>query len=506
MIRLTRWQLLRSLLAVLLIVISWAGIAAAQTGLTIRFFERETVPLLYIAPKQAQAAPGVLVAHGFSGSKQLMLGYGYVLARAGYAVMLWDFDGHGANPNPLGRFDGNALQKNLQVALRSLTEQPGVDASRLALLGHSMGGSAVLSAGVNDVDRFAATIAVSSAGGGITPQAPRSLQLQVGAWEGRLIPYAERSLAQAGGANSQFNQGKARELIVVPSVEHITILFNGASHQAALKWLDAAFDRQSTSHYVDRRMIWYFLHLVGWLLALSVIAPKFAASTSTNSQITDSQIKVPIAKVPIAKVPIARSAIGLIGSAIAAVGGLLLLNPLVQLQSLGGVQVGGAVGVWFLIAGLVWLVVLGRFPRPSVRTVGLGLAVFALLWIAFGLMAQFVWLQWWLILPRLKVWLPIAIACFPWFLASGIVQQDISTRSRFLWWFGQSLILIGGFILVISVVPKLGFMFLLLPLFPVLIGLLSFVEALLNEAWIYAIASALLFAWLLAAGFPLSAA
>ncbi|MBW4418306.1 MAG: alpha/beta hydrolase [Myxacorys californica WJT36-NPBG1] len=500
MIRFTRWQLLRSFLAVLLILISWAGIAAAQTGLTIRFFERETVPLLYIAPKQAQAAPGVLVAHGFAGSKQLMLGYGYVLARAGYAVMLWDFDGHGANPNPLGGVDGNALQKNLQVALRSLTEQPGVDASRLALLGHSMGGSAVLSAGVNDVNRFAATIAVSSAGGSMTPQAPRNLQLQVGTWEGRLIPYAERALAQAGGANSQFEQGRARELIVVPSVEHITILFNGGSHQAALKWLDASFNRQSTSHYVDRRMIWYFLHLFGWLLALGVIAPKFAASTLTDSLITDSPTKVPT------KVPIIRSAIGLIGSAIAAVGGLLLLNSSVQLQSLGGVQVGGAVGVWFLIAGLVWLLALGRFPRPTLRTVGIGLAVFALLWIAFGLMAQFVWLQWWLILPRLKVWLPIAIACFPWFLASGIVQQDIRTKSRFLWWLGQSLVLIGGFILVISVVPKLGFMFLLLPLFPVLIGLLSFVESLLNEAWIYAIASSLLFAWLLAAGFPLSAA
>lgn len=501
MIRFTRGQLLQSFgawriqsfFAILLILISWAGIASAQTGLTIRFFERETVPLLYIAPQQAQAAPGVLVAHGFSGSKQLMLGYGYVLARAGYAVMLWDFDGHGANPNPLGGFNGAALQTNLQVALRSLIEQPGVDASRLALLGHSMGGSAVLSAGVNDVNRFAATIAVSSAGGAMTPQAPRNLQLQVGAWEGRLVPYAERSLAQAGGVNSQFNQGKARELIVVPSVEHITILFNRVSHQAALKWLDATFDRRSTSDYVDRRMIWYFLHLIGWLLALSVIAPKLSVLS------THSQVKVP-------KVPIVRSAIGLMGSAIAAVGGLLLLSPLVQLPSLGGVQVGGAVGVWFLIAGLVWLAVLGRFPRPSLRTIGIGLAVFAGLWIAFGLMAQFVWLQWWLILPRLKVWLPIAIACFPWFLASGVVQQNISTKSRFGWWLGQSLVLIGGFILVVSVLPKLGFMFLLLPLFPVLIGLLSFVAAFVKKAWVYAIASALLFAWLLAAGFPLSAA
>jgi alpha-beta hydrolase superfamily lysophospholipase len=32
-----------------------------------------------------------------------MLGYGHVLAQAGYGVILWDFDGHGANPRPLDR-------------------------------------------------------------------------------------------------------------------------------------------------------------------------------------------------------------------------------------------------------------------------------------------------------------------------------------------------------------------------------------------------------------------
>jgi len=42
-------------------------------------------------------------AHGFAGSKQLMLGYAHVLAHAG-AVMLWDFGGHGANAAQRERF------------------------------------------------------------------------------------------------------------------------------------------------------------------------------------------------------------------------------------------------------------------------------------------------------------------------------------------------------------------------------------------------------------------
>ncbi|MCY7279252.1 MAG: alpha/beta hydrolase, partial [Phormidesmis sp. CAN_BIN44] len=169
------------------------------------------------------------------------------------------------------------------------------------------------------------------------------------------------------------------------------------------------------------------------------------------------------------------------------------------------VQVGGAVGIWFLIAGLVWLGILGRLPRVSWQLVGFGIALFGLLWVAVGAMAQIVWLQWWLIPARLMIWLPISIACFPWFLASGMVQQSTRWFTRLGWWFGQSVMLIAGFLLVIIVLPKLGFMFLLLPLFPVVMALFAFVSALLNNSWIYAIGNTLFFAWLLAAGFPLSA-
>ncbi len=68
------------LLAILLIVSSWVGIVVARSGLEVRSLHQAGVPLLYLAPQQAQNIPGVLVAHGFAGSKQLMLGYGHVLA------------------------------------------------------------------------------------------------------------------------------------------------------------------------------------------------------------------------------------------------------------------------------------------------------------------------------------------------------------------------------------------------------------------------------------------
>ncbi len=125
-------RLLILIVAIALIAVSWWQVAAAPRGLTVRRLTQDGVPMLYMAPIGTQGVPGVLVAHGFAGSRQLMLAYGYTLAHAGYATMLWDFDGHGANPQPLKQ---DTLQANLDAAYAALIAQPEVDASRLALWG-----------------------------------------------------------------------------------------------------------------------------------------------------------------------------------------------------------------------------------------------------------------------------------------------------------------------------------------------------------------------------------
>lgn len=479
-----RPRLFLLIMALLLIVLSWGGIAMAQKSLVVRHLERDRVPMLYVAPQNGAQIPGVLVAHGFAGSKQLMLGYGHVLAHAGYAVMLWDFSGHGANSTPL---EGLSLQHDLDVATAALVAQPGVDPARLALLGHSMGSGAVLSAGIRDVNRFAATVAISPTGADVTPLAPRNLMLQAGSWEGGFIANAQRLLAEAGGENENLAGGRGRSLVIIPNAEHITILLRNASHQAARKWLDATFNISGSSSYVDLRMIWYVLHLLAWLLLLFAIAPILVSRDALDT----------------AKVHPIRSLFGLIVASLAATPGLLLVSHLGDIQSLGGVLVGGAVAIWFFVAGTVWLAILFRLPRPTLRAVGLGVALFVLLWVAFGLMAQVVWLQWWLIPARLKLWPLLSLACFPWFLASGVAQQGVGAGSRVAWWLVQSVALLGGFISVLFLLPQLSFIFLILPVFPVLVAILSLAGTALKEVWIYAVGSALFFGWAIAAAFPL---
>lgn len=481
----TRQRLFLLITALLLIVLSWWSVSAARAGLIVRSLERQGVPMVYVVPQRAQKIPGVLVAHGFAGSKQLMLGYAHVLAHSGYAVMLWDFSGHGANPAPLKHF---GLQQDLDVAYTALLEQPEVDPARLGLLGHSMGSGAVMQAGIRNAERFATTVAISPTDAKVTPQAPRNLLFQAGSEEGYFIDNAKRLLQAAGGENKNLAEGQGRSLVVVPNTEHITILFSDVSHQAALRWLNASFNRSQTSNYTDRRMVWYGLHLLGWLIGLGAVAPTLTLVSNTRTT---------------GKRPL-RSWGGLFLAPLVAIVVLSLVSRGSEIRSLGGLLVGGALGLWFFVAGLVWLGILSCLPRPTPRAIGLGLVLFLLLWVTFGAMAQVVWLQWWLIPARLQLWPLLSLACLPWFLASGVAQQGVKPGRRVVWWLGQSIALVGGLFLALYLLPQLGFIFLLLPIFPLVLAILSFTAMQLDEVWSYALGSTLFFGWVIAAAFPLT--
>lgn len=484
-----RKRLLLLLLAIAFIALSWLQTLDARRGLTIRRFDVDGLPLLYLAPAEAVNAPGVLIAHGFAGSKQLMLGYAFTFAHAGYATLLWDFGGHGANPATLRREE--TLQANVDAAYALLAEQPGVDGARVAVLGHSMGSGAAMAAGLLQPERYQAVLALSPTGAEVSPSSPRNLHLQAGSWEGRFVANARDLLAAAGGERADVSQGLGRSLVIIPAAEHISILFRAQSHRAALAWLDAVFGPQRASAYVDRRILWYALHLLGWLLALAAVAPV---------------LRLPATAKPLAG---ARPWLGLFVGPLAAAAVLAVWQRLDgDVTQFGGMLVAGALALWFGVAGLVWLGLQGwqrlRNAPPAGISWLLGLGLFALLWLAFGAMGQETWLQWVLIPARLMRWPWLALAVFPWFLAAGLAQQHARPSRRVLWWLVQVLFIIFGLLLALTLVPGLFILVLMMPLIPLLIGILAFADAQLNQPWAFALGSALFFGWVLAAVFPLA--
>ncbi|MEI2611446.1 MAG: alpha/beta fold hydrolase [Candidatus Promineifilaceae bacterium] len=492
------FRLILLVLALLLMLTSWVQVRQARSGLVLRRLTREGIPMLYLAPQAVNDVPGVLIAHGFGGSKQLMLTYGHVLARAGYAVLLWDFDGHAANSAPLN-MEGDALQQNLEAAYQELIAQPEVDATQVALLGHSMGSGAVMTAGINNVARYHAVVAVSPTGAEVTSTAPRNLLLQAGALEPQFAANARTLLAAAGGENEDMAGGRGRAFTRIPGVEHITILFSPDSHQAALTWLNRTFGHTTTSTYHDNRILWYAIHFLAGTVALVIGVPMVVDRRGKAREPETTQGNPTLSHHTYTLFSFLP---GLIAPFLAS-GLLFLLSLLGDLSRLGGVIVGGALGVWLFLMGAVMSIGF-RPTRPQRRALLWGMVLFVLLWFIVGALAQVVWLPWWLIPARLVRWPVLALLCLPWTVAAAHGQAGQRWPVRLGWWLAQSLLLITGILLAIALIPGLFVLVLILPLFPLFIGLMTITNATIADPWAGGLANALFFAWLLLAYFPLS--
>jgi pimeloyl-ACP methyl ester carboxylesterase len=131
--------------------------------------------LLYIPPNATARtpAPGVMAVHGLINSLEF--------ARRGYVVLALDMTGHGYSAPPmklptLGGPDG----------LKFLRSQPFVDKNNIGLEGHSLGGSAILSAAQAYPKDYRALILIGSTTGAPavgTPSFPSNAAFILGAYD-----------------------------------------------------------------------------------------------------------------------------------------------------------------------------------------------------------------------------------------------------------------------------------------------------------------------------------
>ena len=480
----------------LFIISAYIAVFQAKNGLEERIFEYNEVPMRYIGPENTtNSLPAVIIGHGFAGSQQLMLGYAYTFAHAGYATLLLDFSGHARNPNPINFDERNSvLQNDLNAAYEALLEQENIDPTRIALLGHSMGSGAVLQQSVNHPNRYQATIAISPAFRDleINDSIPYNLHIQAGSLEKPFVRNAEKLFEMGGGENLDFRMNKAREIKIIPNVEHISILFSQKSHQEALAWLNQSLNYQQSSDYRDHRMLWFGLHVLGWLMVILSIKPILDRWRDENIEILPIIRKTWIYLALIISPILAALIMALIALIYPDIGGL------------GGLLVGGAFALWFFIGGIMWLFVSVKLQMPSKQEVIMGLLLFCLLSMAFGYMAQIVWLPYFLIPERLIRWVFIAIACVPFFLCSGYLLSGQSLLKRLGIWLGISLSLLIGTLALINLVPGTGFLILVAPVVPFILGIIVITGSVFRHPWTFAIGGAMFFAWQLSMIFPLN--
>ncbi|BCX02203.1 MAG: hypothetical protein KatS3mg053_0141 [Candidatus Roseilinea sp.] len=508
----------------------------AGQGVERRTHDVDGVPMTLFLPADSEpnaTRPAVLVVHGFSGNRQLMYGFGYTLAKNGYVAALIDFAGHGASLDRLpdsfaGDVQYRKLAANIAAALVHLRAQPFVDSERVAILGHSMGASAVSRYGSTHED-VPATIALSLGNFGRQlpndPGRPRNFLILVGANE--FAGFIQGSTAGltaaypdgvAGVTYGDFADGTARRLIYVPGVEHISILFSHDAYREMVRWLDRAFafggpDRPLAT---DSR--------IGWVLLLYLAAA--------------------IGFYPLAAALLSGPAVGRGSAEYAAPGGFVILTALVAaiiapaLLGLGIVPyrwmpltVGNYVGVYFLIYGLIVggaYLVLRRHRAPAAQTVqpaptsALGivnvasagdvlrpmpaaLALIAYALVTFGLTAHLTWNNFALVGERAWVAGVLFVCCFVFFLADEWMVARSSRRARAGLYALTKLIVIVSLIASVGVFGAPGFLLLLIPVIAVLFlwhGLYShWLFGLVRRPWVAAALNAAVFAWVIAATF-----
>jgi len=237
---------------------------------------------------EVEKPPIVIVAHGFTANKEMMQSLDYSLVRDGFAVVSFDFRGHGQNTTA---FDHDRLQEDMEQVIEFATHMNSrmpvpfgrkfkeVDTERIAIMGHSMGGGAIVNYGVHHPD-IDATIPISGVSAGVTNKLPKNLfiiyakndppDLHQAAWQMLDGATEEEEQSVADTTYGDFERGSARRLSMVEKTDHITILFSAEAHDQMLDWLHQVWDLPPGQvKSSDPRLAWMgLMYIISFLLFL----------------------------------------------------------------------------------------------------------------------------------------------------------------------------------------------------------------------------------------------
>ncbi|WP_246716590.1 MULTISPECIES: alpha/beta fold hydrolase [unclassified Methylocystis] len=272
-----------ALVAFSAVTLSLHGLWESEAGLVIERLHIGDAPVTVMRKFDSPPAPAIVIAHGFSGSQQLMAPIATTLARNGYVAVTFDFSGHGRNPTPmpggLAKLETStaALLNDIDEVVRFARRQPWAD-GRLALVGHSMATDLVVRHAIRD-PQIAAVAAFSFFGEGVTRESPKNLVIIDGAWESqRLIEAGVRVVSQTAGGTAQAGvtygdiaRGTGRRLAIARGVEHIGVLYSRDAMTETLNWMNAVFGR-SEAGYIDARGPWLALLFAGLIALMRPLA------------------------------------------------------------------------------------------------------------------------------------------------------------------------------------------------------------------------------------------
>ncbi len=103
-----------------------------------------------LVPATAAPHPALIFIHGLLSSREEFGEYPNRFCQAGFLVLAIDLRGHGQSDGLRGYITQDRMVQDTRAAIDFVAAQPSVDPERIALIGHSLGGVAVLCAAAQD--------------------------------------------------------------------------------------------------------------------------------------------------------------------------------------------------------------------------------------------------------------------------------------------------------------------------------------------------------------------
>lgn len=443
---------------------------------------------IYRAPGSG-GGPLVVVTHGFGGSVQLMQTISRDLARAGFTVAAFDFEGHGRSMARMSReittLEGTTAQLVAQTrTMVALARAETGLSGPAALVGHSMATDITIRA-AEDLPDIAAIVAISMYSDAVTPDDPARLLVVSGEWEARLRAVGLRAVHQVDAGAGEFDTAQSgavqRRAVFAPRTEHVGVLFSRTTLAEIRAWLGDALGHPPLGmpQTEGRIKLAVFAGLVALIFPLARLIPQRSAAAPR---------------------PLSARAFGAV---------------------LGGGALAGTVGVFVLPGTLFGTAALGHFLG---FTLGWGLAALALL-LRFGrrvqrpsLIGAALLVVWGLLFataldrfgaafvptgPRAVLMALLLIGTLPFMLADRVLVQGAALWQRVAARVAPVAVLSG---VMVAAPTQVGLMFTVLPvmvLFYTVYGTMGRAVARRGGPEAAGIGLAVILAWAIAASTPL---
>ena len=262
--------------------------------------------------------PGIVVAHGFTSNKQTMQGISLELVKCGFVVIAIDFRGHGESGGNLGEErnlygeERNKLVDDVYAAVQYLKSLPYINNKSIGLVGHSMGGAAVLGTAILYGAEINATVSIGMVGSNesryaINGTAIGNLLIAMGGLE-ELFTEAQ-ALAflknvtggldpvQAGVLYGDFTYGNASKLFIAPSADHILEISDIGIMNETATWFRSAFYTGGTPALTDNyRQVFIILAALGTILGFFVFVAYLKPLVYKNKTENSFKIEDPHSK------------------------------------------------------------------------------------------------------------------------------------------------------------------------------------------------------------------